>query len=97
MIHEIIVQSMRGGTPAVAGRRGEVLCNPPRFIAEIAVETPNSCALAAARIVFHSENILTEPGQQRWINLRADILSPRIFGGCFKFLFEFGGPVRIEF
>src|SRR6266498_267953 len=82
MVHEIIVQAVRGGTLAVARRGGKVLCNPPWSITELAVETCNLCSLSAARF---------------GVDLRTDILSRRIFGGSFKFPFEFDVPVRIEF
>ena len=97
MVHEIIVQAVRGGTLAVAGRRAEVLCNPPRFVAEFAVETCNSCALSAARVGVHGQNVFAEPSQELWINLRADVGSLRILGGSFKFPFEFGATIWIEF
>src|SRR2546425_4873791 len=51
-VHEIIVQAVRGGTLAVASRGGKVLCNPPWFVTEFAVENCNSCALSAARVGF---------------------------------------------
>src|SRR6516225_10831022 len=94
MVHEIIVQAMRGGTLAVAGRRSEVLCNPPRFVTEFAVETCNSCALSVARVGFDGPNIFTKPSQKLGINLRANVGSRRIFGGSFKFPFEFGAAIR---
>jgi hypothetical protein len=97
MVHEIIIQSVRGGTPAIAGWGGEVLRNPPRFIAEIALEAPNSFGLAVSRVGFHGQNILAQPGKKLWVDLRADILARGVFGGCFKFPFEFGVPAGIEF
>ena len=97
MVHEIIVQAMRGGTLAVAGRRGEVLCNPPRLVTEFAVETCNSCALSAAGVGFNSENVFAKPSQKLWINLGADVGSRRILGGSFKFPFVVGAMIRIEF
>src|SRR5215469_1587025 len=81
MVHEIIVQAMRGGTLAVAGRRGEVLCNPPRLVTEFAVETCSSCVLSAGRIGFDGQNVLAEPSQELGVKLRADVGSRWIFGG----------------
>src|SRR5882724_8252382 len=97
MVHEIIVQSVRGGTLAIAGRGGEVLRNPPRFIAETGLEARNLCGLAVESVCFDRQNILTQPGKKFRVALRADILSRRIFGGCFEFSFEFGVPAWIEF
>src|SRR6516165_8224869 len=97
MVHEIIVQAMRGGTLAVAGRRGEVLCDPPRLITEFAVETCYSCALCTVRVGFDSKNTFAEPSQKLWVNLRANVGSRGVFGGSFKFPFEFGAAIRIEF
>src|SRR6266498_4589190 len=96
MVHEIIVQAVRGGTLAVARRGGKVLRNPPWFIAELAVETCNLCSLSAARVGVDGQNIFTEPSQELRVDLRTDILSRRIFGGSFKFPFEFGMTIRIE-
>ena len=95
-VHEIIVQAVRGGTLAVASRGGKVLCNPPWFVTEFAVENCNSCAFSAARVGFDGQNILTQPSQELRVDLRTDILSRRIFGGSFKFPFEFGVTIRIE-
>src|ERR1051326_4363636 len=81
MVHEIIIQAVRRGTLAVAGRRSQVLGNPPWFITELALETCNSPALAAARVGLGGKNIFTEPSQEFGVNLRANIGSPRIFGG----------------
>src|SRR5438552_14188274 len=97
MVHEIIVQAVRGGTLAVAGRSGKVLCDPPRFVTELAVETGNLFPLSAAGFDFDGQNILAEPSQKLGVNLGADISSRRIFCGSFKFPFEFGATVRIEF
>src|SRR5207248_7994588 len=97
MVHEIIVQAVRRGTFAVAGWGGKMLCNPPWFVTKLAVESGNSCPLSAAVFGFDGQNILTEPSQELWVNLRADILSQRIFCGSFKFPFEFDVTIRIEF
>jgi hypothetical protein len=40
---------------------------------------------------------LAQPGKKFWVDLRAEILPRRIFGGCFKFPFEFDVPAWIEF
>src|SRR5437588_12018898 len=96
MVHEIIVQAMRGGTLAVAGRRGEVLCNPPRLVTEFGVETCNSCALSAAGVGFNSENVFAKPSQKLWIHLGADVGTRRILGGRFKSPFEYGSTLRID-
>src|SRR5437762_13784835 len=87
MVHEIIVQSVRGGTLAIAGRGGEVLRNPPRFIAETGLEAPNSCGLAVASVCFDRQNILTQPGKKFRVNLRAAILSRRNI--CLFLVFSF--------
>ena len=97
MVHEIIVQAVRGGTLAVAGRSGKVLCDPPRFITKLVVEPCNSCALSVVRVCFDSQNILTQPGEECRVNLRTDVLSRRIFGDCLKFFFKLGVLARIEF
>src|SRR5438270_13972918 len=84
MVHEIIVQAMGVGTLAVAGRRSEVLCNPPRLVTEFGVETCNSCALSAAGVGFKRENVFAKPSQKLWSNLGADVGTRQILGCSFE-------------
>jgi hypothetical protein len=82
---------------AVCGWADEVLCNPPGFVPELAIEAPDFFPPTLAMVGLNSQNILAEPGQKFGVNFRANILSAWVFAGCLKFFFEFDMPVRIEF
>src|SRR6266550_8341217 len=74
-----------------------MLRDPPWFVAEPAIETFNPRSLSAARIDIDCHHVLLEPGEKFRMNLRAQILSRRILGGCGKFRFEFGVLRWIKF
>src|SRR5262245_65709208 len=75
MVHEVIVQAVRRGTLAVAHRGGKMLCNPPWFVTELAVEARNFSVFSMASVGFDGQNIFAKPGQKLRVNLRTDILS----------------------
>src|SRR5204862_7616974 len=74
-----------------------MLRDPPWFVAEPAIETFNSRSLSAARVDIDCHHVFLEPGEKLRMNLRAQILSRRILGGCGKFRFEFGVLRWIKF
>ena len=63
VVHEIIVQTVRERTLAVCGWADEVLRNPPRFVAELAIEGPDLFPPILAMIGLNSQDILAEPSQ----------------------------------
>jgi hypothetical protein len=73
-----------------------MLCDPPWFV--LAIETFNLELLSLPIMGdLDRRNIRLQPGQECWVNLRADILSGWVFGGRPGFVFEFGLPGRIKF
>src|SRR6266566_6036368 len=96
-VDEVIIQTARHRDMAVIALVDEVLGDPPWFVAKPAVEAFRPGLLFAARIDIDCKNILAEPGQKVRMNLRADILSRRILGGCLEFLFELSVSGRIKF
>ncbi len=87
---------MRSRDVAIAPRVDEMLGDPPWFV--LAIETFNLELLP--RLIMSDvdrRNIRLQPGQECWVNLRADILSGWVFGGRLRFVFEFGLPGWIKF
>src|SRR5206468_11040921 len=95
-VDEVIIQTTRHRDIAVSALVDEMLGDPPWFIAKPAIRTFRPGPVSSARIGVDCENILAKPGKKFRMNLRADILSRRIFGGRLEFLFELSMPSRIK-